>query len=120
MSKSDAIDVDVQHALASAMTKTLTPILDALQRRLQTVEAELAATKADLGDLRAKGLLQYCGVWQESASYARGACVTFGGSMWVATTAPMKGAKPGGPLPTDRAWQLAVKKGAEGKEGRPG
>ena len=55
----------------------------------------------------------YRGVWQRSASYARGDLTTFGGSVWHANLAPAD-AKPGDGSST---WTLSVKRGQDGKDG---
>lgn len=55
--------------------------------------------------------VQYCGVWQATATYEKNEAVTWDGSMWVSktkNTAMKPGASPG-------AWQLAVKRGADAK-----
>jgi integrin beta 3 len=57
------------------------------------------------------GVPVYRGVWQKSTRYTRGDCVTFGGSLWHAHQAPAD-AKPGDGSP---CWQLAVKRGQDGK-----
>jgi len=54
----------------------------------------------------------YQGVWQKGARYTRGDLVTFGGSVWHANTDPAPDAKPGDGSST---WQLAVKRGQDGR-----
>lgn len=60
----------------------------------------------------------YRGVYQHGKSYERGDSVTFGSSQWIAMADTA--ARPGGAEAESRAWQLAVKKGADGKQGPPG
>jgi integrin beta 3 len=60
----------------------------------------------------------YRGIWREGSAYAKGDAVTFGGSLWIAKADGT--AKPGETAEASRAWQLAVKKGAEGKAGQAG
>lgn len=59
-------------------------------------------------ELKFPGLL-YHGVW-EKRSYEQGDCVTWGGSLWICHTDTES--KPG----TDDTWQLAAKKGRDGKD----
>lgn len=58
--------------------------------------------------------LEYCGVYVDGRSYARGDLVTYAGSAWhcndPTTTKPGEGAK---------AWTLMVKRGRDGKDVRP-
>lgn len=54
----------------------------------------------------------YRGVWQKSAAYTRGDCVTFGGSLWHANGPAAPDTKPGDGSTT---WQLAVKRGQDGR-----
>lgn len=60
----------------------------------------------------------YRGVYQLGKSYERGDSVTWAGSQWIAMTDTAS--RPGDSAPESRAWQLSVKKGADGKAGPPG
>jgi hypothetical protein len=53
----------------------------------------------------------HVGVFKDTDLYDRGDCVTFGGSMWVATKDLPEG-KPG----SSEDWRLSVKKGRDGRE----
>jgi hypothetical protein len=75
--------------------------IDELSQRLAVLEA------------RPVGLM-YRGVWTGFDDYAVNEAVTFRGSLWVAK-APSCGVEPGG---DGGAWQLAVKRGRDGKDGR--
>jgi integrin beta 3 len=55
----------------------------------------------------------YRGVWKEGA-YERGDCVTFGGSSWTATKDTQTK-----PDTADSDWRLSVKRGSNGKDGKP-
>ena len=57
--------------------------------------------------------MNYKGVWEPGA-YVAGSIVTHGGSAWIAKTTT--GSKPGEPAIESRAWQLMVKRGADGKD----
>lgn len=63
-------------------------------------------------------IMIYRGVFQVGKSYERGDTVTWGGASWVASQTTT--AKPGENGVESRAWQLAVKKGTDGKAGPPG
>lgn len=54
----------------------------------------------------------YRGVYQAERAYERGDCVTFGGSVFVALEDTKS--KP----ESDKTWQLAVKRGRDGRDGR--
>ncbi len=60
----------------------------------------------------------YRKIWLPGQGYHKGDAVTFGGSLWIACETTT--AKPGETGEASRAWQLAVKKGAEGKIGPQG
>lgn len=58
------------------------------------------------------------GVYRPDTAYSKGDGVTWGGSFWIAQCETS--AKPGEASPESRAWRLAVKKGADGKQGPMG
>jgi hypothetical protein len=66
-------------------------------------------------ELEARPELKYHGVWSAGKTYAENSLVTHSGSLWIAkkTTAAYPGgnAEPG-------SWQLCVKRGADGKDGK--
>jgi hypothetical protein len=57
-------------------------------------------------------VFQYEGIFESGRSYRQGNGVTFGGSIWIALTDDAT-EKPG----TGTQWQLAVKKGRDGRDG---
>lgn len=61
---------------------------------------------------------RYRGIYSRGESYQSGDSVTFSGSYWIASKDTK--AVPGAPDAESRAWQLAVKKGADGKTGPEG
>lgn len=79
----------------------------AAAQRTGELEARLAAALARIDQLEARTQMKYEGVHKAGLEYAAGACVTHGGSLWIAkeTTVDLPGASP--------AWQLAVKRGKE-------
>lgn len=57
----------------------------------------------------------YRGVFQEGEHYAAGDTVTWGGSLWHCNAATFEK-----PLDGSKSWQLAAKRGRDGKDGRNG
>lgn len=84
-------------------------------------ERTLTLAFANGGEKKAKSFklphVIYRGIFSAESAYDRGDSVTFGGSNWIATQDSPVG-KPG--EPTAKGWQLAVKKGRDGKDGRNG
>jgi integrin beta 3 len=58
------------------------------------------------------------GVFKEGQTYARGDCVTFGGSTFIAKSATAM--KPEELGDGARDWMLSTKRGRDGKQGTPG
>jgi hypothetical protein len=92
------------------------PVLERFHTRLQTVTATL--TRLDglekrLAEVESHGL-RYAGIWSAETSYGRGTAVTFSGSLWIAREINI--AKRPGSLDGARSWQLACKRGADGKD----
>lgn len=89
------------------------------QERFADLEARLAEMQARLEAAEqrvAKGTLQYEGIWREDAAYERGATVTCGGNLWVALKDVAPDLRPGG----NDSWQLAVKRGRDGRDADSG
>ena len=61
--------------------------------------------------------LAYKGVFKEGEVYGVGDAVTHQGSLWIALRATTQ--PPGLEQSADRSWQLACKKGRDGKDARP-
>ena len=80
------------------------PDVDELRRQV----AELAQHMTHLKEFAWKG------VWSANATYMRGNFVTWGGGIWHSDVNHNRGAKPG-QAPT--SWTLAVKRGADGRDG---
>jgi hypothetical protein len=59
--------------------------------------------------------MKYAGVWRQEQVYGAGTFATDGGSLWHAKRASI-GERPG--APGGDAWQLAVKKGRDGRDAR--
>ena len=57
---------------------------------------------------------EYQGVWEHDKTYAKGAMVTHDGSLWIARSASIS-VRPG----TTPVWQLAIRKGRDGRDRGP-
>lgn len=57
----------------------------------------------------------YRGVYNDATAYELGDCITYAGSIWIATESG-----PGRPESDRSGWRLAVKKGRDGKSGKNG
>lgn len=91
---------------ADALAPVIREYFEVNFRPLADRLAELEKTAAEL---KAQPTLRYIGTWQP-ASYKHGTAATWAGSLWVAMRDTTS--KPG----TDDAWQLAVKRGRDGKD----
>lgn len=96
-------------ALMPVLVKTVKP----LQKKLDAVVYENATLNARIAELEsAPRGLAYKGVWQRAAEYKRHDAVTWGGSVWCCVV-DLARSQPD----TDvRSWQLAVKRGTDGKD----
>lgn len=88
---------------------------------LKTAEEVVAPLVEKLNELEDRieqleaGGIKYCGTWQRAQDYRRGDTCTHAGSLWVALKEAPSGREPG----SDAAfWQLAVKRGRDGKDAR--
>ena len=91
------------HAAFSVLISTLMKeLVDAKD------SARLLAERVD--EIESRPSLEYSGVWDAAKSYRSGIFVTDGGSMWFAKRASI-GVRPHG----GDDWQLAVKRGRDGK-----
>jgi hypothetical protein len=89
--------------LAKGVDVVVTPLvtrLAQLEKRVHDLEA------APRG-------VSYAGTWTDTATYAKDVAVTCAGSLWIARSANTS-RRPG----TADCWQLACKKGADGKDGK--
>ena len=81
--------------------------IDKLERQLRAMPEAIGAAIFDAidGELKRRCLLEYRGIWDETAGYARGAAVTAGNGVWVCVTDAKAGEKPG----KAPAWRLIAK-----------
>ena len=92
-----------------------------IKQRLRPVEKLVVllnraatATEAKVKALEARPSLEYRGVWAATENYSEGAAVTRNGSIFIAKAAS-KGADP---RDSPGVWQLAVKSGRDGRNGK--
>ena len=80
---------------------------------IKAVGRELSRLEQEIAELRSRPTMKYCGVWDDQKVYIVGDFVTDGGSLWHCSDANC-GVRPG----SSDAWQLAVKKGRDGRDGK--
>lgn len=98
-------------SLADTIGEAIARGVAPLQKRLAELERRVEAAEATG--------LKYMGVHQRAVDFPRGSVVTDRGSLWVALRAvPAGGARPG--EGEDNPWQLIVKRGQDGRDGRAG
>jgi hypothetical protein len=79
--------------------------IGALVQRIDTMSEEMAVLKA--------AAPTYKGVWDATEFYRAGSMVTQSGSIWFASQDAAAGIRPG----ASAIWQLAVKRGRDGRDG---
>lgn len=97
------MSADSADALVDAIRGYIDPALDALHTRIDQLETQLK-------EQQTRGL-DYCGTWQKAMRYRRGDAVTHEGSLWISLKADNDQ-----PVESASAWQLAVKRGRDGRE----
>ena len=120
LAKADAARVTAPHppaavgptvregSMLSAIARVTKELFTVRDTRLQALEQRIADLEA-----RPPGV-QYRGVWATTAKYVKDEAVTWDGSLWVARIDSF-GTRPG---TAPACWQLAVKRGADGKGAR--
>jgi hypothetical protein len=113
-----------QHTELRALADTLTKELGAVRERLAAVEAQPSqpGPQGDPGPAGQDGKdgapgtpgLVFMGVYQDGKAYDIGHVTTWAGSTWHCNEATTQ--KPGD---GSKAWTLMVKRGRDGKDGRP-
>jgi len=106
--------------LSEFMAKTLAPVFESILKRVERIEQRAAETERRSaqrvqrleGRMDAATGLRYLGVHDDGEAYEPGDAVTHGGSLWIAKE--RTSAKPG----IDGTWQLAVKRGKDGRDAR--
>jgi hypothetical protein len=98
--------MDLQRAFDEgfdAVKKYIDDIADHIEERLLAVEASASNVRS----------LTYRGTYQRAETYLKNNCLTEGGSLWIAIKDNPQG-KPG----ASDDWQLAAKRGADGKDAK--
>jgi hypothetical protein len=94
----------------AALMKAIAPVIH------EHVEKMAEPLRQRIKELEARPTLRYLGVWDSKKGYGAGVAVTFDGSVWIAKDIASPGSRPGD---SGSPWQLAVKRGVNGKDGRP-
>ncbi len=76
----------------------------------EAIAEAVAPLERRIKELEARPAMKYCGVFDATKVYHVGDFVTDGGSLWHCADTNI-GARPG----SSEAWQLAVKRGRDGK-----
>lgn len=104
--------------LVHFLLKALFDDADAMNEKNIERNAKIADLQARVAELEAQPRgLDYQGTWDGTKSYSKQQVVTCGGSMWICK---VDGAtqRPNEQGDGARQWQLVVKKGRDGKDGR--
>ncbi|MEJ8846375.1 hypothetical protein [Variovorax rhizosphaerae] len=83
------------------------------QKQAQILEL-LEGLDRRCAELEAREPMEYLGTFDAAKTYRRNACVTWGGSIWACKVASTSEK----PEPGCQDWQLACKKGRDGKDGK--
>jgi hypothetical protein len=99
--------------------EALNVLLESMANAVKAVNGRsdraITALETRVVELEARPTLDYKGIWNASAVYRRGDCVTRSGSIWCCERDHNCGIVPG---EAGDGWRLACKKGADGKNGR--
>ena len=105
---------EIQKSLLGATGRYIRKLFGEMEPRLLSLEQQIKRferLEARITYIEGKGI-DYRGVWDESEDYQRGDAVTHQGSLWICTVDhPAQ-------MPPCAGWQLAVKKGRDGKDAR--
>jgi hypothetical protein len=85
-----------------------------LTESFNAVKREVTALRDRIAELENRPSLEYAGVWEATKTYGRNDAVSWAGSIWIARRDDnLK--KPG---LVGSGWQLAVKRGRDGKDAK--
>ena len=98
--------------LADLLFETIKGIADRLAARIAALETLNVAKRLEL--LEQRPTLVYRGVWKAGDAYHPGDNVTYAGSLWVCLAPTAE--RPGEANSAEKSWQLAVKRGADGRD----
>lgn len=100
-------------ANSPATYDALTTLSGAIKALQEWIAQQISDVARRLDQLEASGI-KFAGVWQRATGYRRGCVVTHQGSAWCAIRDHDEPEEPG----KSDAWQLMVKRGADGKDAR--
>jgi hypothetical protein len=83
-----------------------------LEFKLALERAQRRSLEKRVEELAARPQVEYRGIWSETETYKAGHFVTDRGSVWACRAQVVTGERPGASV----AWQLAVKRGADGRD----
>lgn len=101
-----ATKIPGQHKMAALLLMPALFIVRQMNARNKERNARLDALERRLDSLEAKPHVRYCGVWEADRQYCAGDAATLSGSLWISHI-DSKGVRPG----DGKIWQLAVKRG---------
>jgi hypothetical protein len=97
------VDGEPGLAFGRELTEILKAALALRDRRIEALESRILQVEKHAAELK------YCGVWRDGEQYRKNNFVTHDGSVWICLR-DTEG-KPG----CSMEWQLAVRKGKDGK-----
>jgi hypothetical protein len=116
--RESAARLDALEAAAGApvgAAKAIDEVRSPLSDRIADLQREVSLLKSRCQELETRPTLKYCGIWSGETTYKPGDFVTCKGSLWHCQAATRS--QPGEPGAASRAWVLAAKRGADGKDG---
>ena len=99
----DALAKELCDIVREAVAAAIKPLRD----KIATLEARIVEAETQAAQFK------YVGVWRAGDRYRKNNFITFDGSLWVCQRDDSEG-RPGQSLD----WQLAVRKGNNGKDGK--
>lgn len=100
-----------EHELTSVVRGIAPAIKEFVSKMLAGSTSRLASLEARMVALEAAPRIHYRGVWEAGSHYAEGATVTHKGGLWIA----LENDPPAEPGDGVSGWQLAVKRGRDGR-----
>lgn len=109
------IDKDLMKSLIRGIAPVIrAEIIKRVELAIEPLQTQIADLRSQLAEERERPRgLAYQGTWQRAAFYHRHDGVTWGGQVWVCVVDKTQ-VQPG----EGAAWQLAVRKGTDGKDAR--
>ena len=113
--QSKSVTYGVFGAAINILFETMADTAKAVRDMTTRSNAAQMTLETRVAELEARATLDYKGVWNPQTEYRRGDCVTRDGSIWHCQRNDNTGMRPGS---EGDGWRLAVKRGADGKNGR--